>query len=66
MMGARGYKTKKELKAAIGQKLRVTETSLFRPEYNSNGVNVVVGPTVTERRWYASVVVENDIIKAVY
>lgn len=32
MMGA-DYKTKKDLKAAIGQPLRFIETSAFGPEY---------------------------------
>ena len=66
VMAARGYATKKELKASVGKKLRVTETSIHRPEYNPNGVNTVVGPTLLKRKWYATVVVENDLIKAVY
>lgn len=32
-----GYKSKKELKAAIGQSLEYMETSLFGPEYKSDG-----------------------------
>lgn len=31
------YPTKKELKAAIGQPLKYTETSMFGPEYRDNG-----------------------------
>lgn len=32
-----GYKSKKELKAAIGQGLKYMETSLFGPEYRPDG-----------------------------
>lgn len=32
-----GYKSKKEMKAAIGQPLKFTETSVFGPEYRSDG-----------------------------
>jgi len=31
------YATKKDLKAAIGQPLRYTETSMFGPEYKADG-----------------------------
>jgi hypothetical protein len=31
------YNSKKELKAAIGQPLKYTETSAFGPEYSPNG-----------------------------
>lgn len=31
------YPTKKELKAAIGESLKYTETSMFGPEYKPNG-----------------------------
>lgn len=35
------YESKKALKAAIGQPLRYTETSLFGPEYQENGTLTV-------------------------
>lgn len=54
MMGAR-YKTKKELKAAIGQPLRYVETSAFGPEYRDTGKFCVVGPSPYERKWFAEV-----------
>lgn len=57
------YKTKKELKAAIGQSLRYEETSMF--EYKSNGHFSVVGPSAYNRKWYATVTMENDKIKKV-
>jgi len=54
MMAAR-YKTKKDLKAAVGQELRYEETSFFGPEYKSDGKFCVVGPSPTERKWFATV-----------
>lgn len=54
MMGA-NYKTKKELKAAIGQPLRYEETSFFGPEYKADGTFAVVGPSPTKRVWFAQV-----------
>lgn len=65
MLAARGYKTKKELKAAIGQPLKYTETSMFGPEYKSNGKFAVVGPSAYERKWYAEVTVTNGVITKV-
>ena len=32
-----GYKSKKELKAAVGSQLQYEETSMFGPEYKSTG-----------------------------
>jgi hypothetical protein len=65
MMGA-SYKTKKELKAAVGKPLRYIETSMFGPQYQSNGKFCVVGPCpYTSRKWYAEVTMENDLIKKV-
>jgi len=65
MMGA-SYKTKKDLKASVGKSLRYVETSMFGQEYKSNGSFAVVGPCpYTNRKWYASVVMENDLIKSV-
>jgi len=65
MMGA-SYPTKKDLKAHVGKPLRYVETSAFGAEYKSNGQFAVVGPCpYTNRKWYATVVMENDLIKAV-
>lgn len=64
-LAASGYKTKKELKAAVGQKLNYEETSMFGPEYKSNGKFAVVGPSAYDRKWFAEVTMENDIIKKV-
>lgn len=59
------YKTKKDLKAAIGKNLRYGETSMFGSEYQSNGKLTVVGPSERERKWYANVVMKNDKIEKV-
>lgn len=65
MMGA-SYKTKKALKESIGQRLKYVETSMFGQEYKSNGTFCVVGPCAyTNRKWYAQVTMENDLIKKV-
>jgi len=64
MMGA-SYKTKKELKLAVGQPLRYIETSLFGPEYKENGSFCVVGPSPYKRTWFANVTMENGLIKKV-
>ena len=65
MMGAR-YKHKKDLKAAIGQPLRYTETSIFGAEYDPNMQGVaVVGPSPTERKWYAQVWLTDGLITKV-
>lgn len=64
MMGA-SYKTKKDLKAAVGKPLRCVETSAFGPEYKDNGSFCVVGPCAhTNRKWYATVtMVDGKIAK---
>ncbi len=65
MMAARGYKAKKDLKAAIGQEFRFTETSMFGPEFKPDGDNTVVGPSAYERKWYATVTCSAGIITKV-
>jgi len=64
MLAAR-YASKKLLKAAIGKELRYVETSMFGNEYTPNGKFAVVGPSPTERKWFASVTMENGLIKKV-
>ena len=64
MMGA-SYKTKKDLKAAIGQSLRYIETSFFGEEYRENGTFCVVGPSPYERKWFASVTMKDGKIAKV-
>jgi len=64
MMGA-SYKTKKDLKAAVGQSLRYVETSMFGPEYKPDGTFCVVGPSPYERKWYATVTMKDGKILSV-
>jgi hypothetical protein len=65
MMGA-SYKSKKELKENVGKPLRYVETSMFGYEYKPNGSFAVVGPCpYTNRKWYATVKMENGLIKSV-
>jgi hypothetical protein len=59
------YKTKKALKESVGKPLVFQETSLWGPEYKQNGSFAVVGPSPTQRKWYAEVTMENGIIKKV-
>lgn len=67
MLGANGYKTKKELKAAIGEKLHYVETSYFGAEYKSNGEFAIVGPDAyRDRKWFATVTMKDDkIVKVI-
>ena len=65
------YPSKKELKAAIGEKLRYRETSIFGPEYPPGGNGEITGsnrPPQTRgkgREFFAQVTLENNIIKKV-
>jgi hypothetical protein len=61
MMGA-NYRTKKDLKAAVGLPLNYEETSFFGPEYKENGTFCVVGPSPRERKWFASVTMKDGLI----
>jgi hypothetical protein len=63
-LAASGYKTKKALKESIGKPLGYNETSMFGPEYKSNGKFAVVGPSAYERKWFAEVtMVDGKIAK---
>jgi len=64
------YKSKKELKECVGQRLRYEETSLFGPEYPTDGTGTVVvarRPHLAGggREFFASVTLEDHIIKKV-
>ena len=62
MMGA-DYRTKKDLKASVGQPLRYVETSMFGPEYKPDGSFCVVGPDpYTKRAWFARVAMKDGLI----
>jgi hypothetical protein len=62
------YPSKKELKAAIGQPLRYTETSLFGAEYKPDGMITGANrPHITGkgREFFAQVYMQNGLIKSV-
>jgi len=62
------YPTKKELKENIGKPLKYTETSLFGNEYTPNGGFAVCNRahlTGVKGEFFASVIMENGLIKAV-
>ena len=60
------YPTKKELKASVGRRLQYEETSIFGPEYKATGSFAVVGPDAYHnRKWFALVVMKDDIIQKV-
>jgi len=59
------YPSKKNLKENIGKRLSYTETSIFRDEYESNGLLTVANrPHITGlgREFFAQVTMQNDII----
>jgi hypothetical protein len=56
------YKTKKDLKNNIGQELDYTETNIFKDEYTPNGI--VIGCDLN-RKFFAKITIENNIIKKV-
>ena len=59
------YKTKKDLKASVGQPLKFQETSMFGVEFGPDKRFPVVGPSPYDRKWYAEVTMENGKIKKV-
>ena len=59
------YKTKKDLKNAIGQTLRYEETSLFGQEYSDNGTFPMVGPSAYVRKFFSKVTMVNGKISKV-
>ena len=66
MLGAVGYRYKKDLKGSIGLKLQYEETSAFGPEFDPDGVNTVVSPeAATKRDWFAEVTCLGGIIQKV-
>ncbi len=63
-----GYKSKKELKAAIGERLKYSETSMFGPEFKSNGTFVVARrPHLLGggREFFAQVTMRDGLIEKV-
>lgn len=67
-----GYASKKALKEAIGTPLKYRETSMFGDEYKSNGSfavahrpSLVPCKAIGGREFFATVTMENDLIKKV-
>ena len=59
------YPSKKVLKENIGQRLKYQETSVFGPEYKSNGTLTVANrPHITGmgREFFAQVTMKDDVI----
>ena len=65
MMGISGFKTKKELKAAIGTKPDFIETSFHGKEYKGDGNYCVVGPDPYDRKWFAELTIADGLIRKV-
>lgn len=62
------YPTKKALRECLGQALRYQETSIFGPEYESDGVLVGCNrPHITghKREFFAEVTMRNGLIAKV-
>jgi hypothetical protein len=62
------YPSKKALKECVGQRLKYIETSMFGPEYVSNGTVVVANrPHITGmgREFFAEVKMKDDLIVGV-
>ena len=70
------YKSKKDLKNSIGQKLDYTETSMFGNEYKTNGkfsacnrpsINSVLinRGILRAKEFFTTITIENDLIKKV-
>jgi len=62
------YPSKKELKSNVGSRLNYIETSIFGPEYKSNGtITVANRPHITGlgREFFAQVTMKDDLITKV-
>lgn len=58
------YPTKKALKAAVGQTLNYTETSMFEAEFKANG-SFPVADGSPKRSWFAKVTMKDGKIAKV-
>ena len=67
MMSVYRCRTKKDLKARVGQRAGnlFLETSMFGPEYKGDGCYAVVGPSPYERKWYAEVTITDGKVSKV-
>lgn len=64
MLGAT-YKTKRALKNSVGRALIYVETSWFGDEFQRDGTFSVVGPSPTNRKWFAEVTMKAGFIEKV-
>jgi len=65
MLGIEGFKTKKELKGAVGTVPHFIETSFFGDEYKGDGTYAVVGPNPMVRNWFAELTILDGRIQRV-
>jgi len=68
MMLLTGYASKKELKESVGQRLAYQETSMFGPEYLSNGTFTAARrPHLLGggREFFAEITMKDDLIAKV-
>ncbi len=59
------YPTKKALKNSVGKRLMFEETSMFGNEYPASGTGEVIGvgpDAYVKRDWYATVILDSDLI----
>lgn len=56
------YPSKKELKTKVGQPLVYQETSMFGEKFKRDGTFCVVGPSPTNRKWFAEVTMKDGKI----
>ena len=69
------YESRKKLTENIGKPLEYTETSMFGKEYKSNGTfcgcnrpsvnEVLISKGIKAREFFATITMENDLIKEV-
>lgn len=60
MLSAYGYKSKKDLKLAVGKRFNYCENSIHGNQYKPNSMLTVVGPSAYDRKWYAQVWTDNE------
>ncbi len=59
------YPSKKDLKTNVGKSLVYQETSMFGEEFKRDGKFCVVGPSPTNRKWFAEVTMKDGKISKV-
>ena len=64
------YESKKEMKENIGKQLKYTETSMFGPEFKTNGEFIGCNrPTLPQgtgkREFFAQVIMQNGLIYSI-